>query len=191
VILVKAGLLAGAMLLASGNLLRTVPALRRPEPSPEATILLRRLVAGETLLVAGAVAAAAVLSSLAPPPKALAGIGSASAHVGPGPVTRTISTNGYQLAIRVAPNRAAVPNDFSVEISRNGSPVRGAEVTARFTMLDMAMPAQEYRLAEVAPGTYAHAAPALVMVGHWGMSFEIAPAGGRPFSVLLLDRAGG
>ena len=126
VILVKAGLLAGAMLLASGNFLRTVPALRRLEPSPEATILLRRLVAGETLLVAGAVAAAAVLSSLAPPPKALAGIGSASAHVGPGPVTRTISTNGYQLAIRVAPNRAAVPNDFSVEISRNGSPVRGS-----------------------------------------------------------------
>jgi hypothetical protein len=53
------------------------------------------------------------------------------------------------------------------------------------------MPSQEYRLGEVAPGTYAHAAPALVMVGHWGLTFTIAPPGEQPFSVLLLDRAGG
>jgi copper transport protein len=190
-ILVKVGLLAGAMLLAAGNLLRTAPALRRPEPGPETAILLRRLVAGETLLVAGAIAAAALLSSLAPPPEALAQIGSATDHIGPGPGTLTVSKNGYTLAFRVAPNRAAVPNDFSVEVSRAGSGVRGAEVTARVTMLDMAMPSQEYRLGEVAPGTYAHAAPALVMVGHWGLTFTISPPGEQPFSVLLLDRAGG
>ena len=28
------------------------------------------------------------------------------------------------------------------------------------------------------PGTYEHAAPALVMVGHWGLSFDITPPGG-------------
>jgi hypothetical protein len=29
------------------------------------------------------------------------------------------------------------------------------------------------------------------MVGHWGLSFEIAPPGAAPFSVLLVDRASG
>jgi copper transport protein len=53
----------------------------------------------------------------------------------------------------------------------------------------MEMGTQEYRLAEVQPGVYAHAAPALVMVGHWGLSFEIQPPGRPPFTVLLVDRA--
>jgi copper transport protein len=38
---------------------------------------------------------------------------------------------------------------------------------------------------------YERATPALVMVGHWGLSFDVAPRGGRPFSVLLVDRAEG
>ena len=29
------------------------------------------------------------------------------------------------------------------------------------------------------------------MVGHWGLSFAVQPRGGKPFTVLLLDRAGG
>jgi hypothetical protein len=90
---------------------------------------LRRLIAGETLLVAGAVLGAAVLSSLPPPSKALASVGGAKAHVGPGPVNET--------------------------------------------------------------GTYSHAAPALVMVGHWGLSFQIAPPGQKPFTVLFVDKANG
>jgi hypothetical protein len=38
---------------------------------------------------------------------------------------------------------------------------------------------------------YEHSAPALVMVGHWGLSFAIAPPGATPFNVLLVDRANG
>jgi copper transport protein len=38
---------------------------------------------------------------------------------------------------------------------------------------------------------YARSSPALVMVGHWGLSFEITPAGKQPFTVLLLDRTTG
>jgi copper transport protein len=189
-ILVKAGLLVTAIALASGNLLRTVPNLRSAGPSPSAALLLRRLVSGEALIVTGAVAAAAVLSSLAPPSKALAGL-SPSARIGPGPAARTVSAHGYRLAFRVTPNRAAVPNDFGVAITRGGAPVRGAEVVARFTMLDMEMGTQGYRLVEVGPGRYTHSGPALVMVGHWGLSFEITPRGGQPFTVSLLDRAGG
>ena len=143
------------------------------------------------MLVAGAVLAAALLSSLPPPPKALAGLAKPSAHTGPGPVATVVNRNGYRLELRVTPNRAATQNEFSVRITHNGAPVRGADVVATFTMLDMEMPSQSDRLAETQPGTYVRSAPALVMVGHWGLSFQVQPRGGQPFSVLLLDRAGG
>jgi len=194
-LLVKIALLAAALLLAAVNLLRNVPRFKasgtRPELGAPAASLLRRLVAGEALLVSGAVLAAAVLSSLPPPSKALASIGGAKAHVGPGLVDKVVNENGYRLAIRVSPNRAAVPNSFQVAISRGGRPVRNADVTVDFAMLDMEMGQQAYHLSETAPGTYGHAAPALVMVGHWGLSFQIAPPGQKPFTVLLVDKANG
>ena len=194
-LLVKIAILGAALLLASVNLLRNVPrfkaAGRRPELTASAGSLLRRLVAGESVLVAGAVLAAAVLSSLPPPSKALASVGGARAHVGPGPVNEVVSQNGYRLALRVSPNRAAVPNSFQVGITRGGQPVRKADVTVDFAMLDMEMGQQAYHLSETAPGIYGHAAPALVMVGHWGLSFQIAPPGQKPFTVLLVDKANG
>ncbi len=190
-LLVKIGLLAAALALAAVNLLRTRPRLARPETGDGAARLLRRLVTGETLLVVAAVFAAAVLSSLPPPAKALAAVGGASAHVGPGPVTKVVRKNGYTMAFDVAPNKAAVPNTFRVRISQSGKPVSGADVVASFLMLDMEMGTQAYRLAETVPGTYEHAAPALVMVGHWGLSFDITPPGGAPFNVLLVDKANG
>jgi copper transport protein len=190
-ILVKAGILLAAIAVASVNLLRTVPGLRAPDPPASIASLLRGLVSVEVALVASAVAAAAVLSSLPPPPKALASEGSASAHTGPGPVTQVVSSHGYQLQFHVTPNKAAVPNDFAVRITRNSRPVPGADVTATFTMLDMEMQSQSYKLSEAAPGLYEHSAPALVMVGHWGLSFAITPAGGAPFTILLVDRANG
>jgi copper transport protein len=91
----------------------------------------------------------------------------------------------------VAPNRAAVPNSFQVSITTNGKPLRHAGVLLTFAMLDMEMQIQEYRLTETAPGVYSRAAPALVMVGHWGLSFNVTPSGGAPFTVLFVDRAGG
>jgi copper transport protein len=153
--------------------------------------LLRRLVAGETLLVVGAVVAAAVLSSLAPPAKALARAGSADASVGPGRVAAVVNKNGYRIELSVSPNQAAVPNSFSVRITRGGAAVRGAEVVSGFTMLDMEMGTQSYALAETAAGVYTRSSPALVMVGHWALSFEITPPGKVPFTVLLVDRASG
>ena len=194
-LLVKIGLLSAAMLLAAGNLLRTRPRLiayrERPELAPGAASLLRRLVAGEVLLVVSAVVAAAVLSSLPPPSKALAQVGGASAHVGPGPVAAVVDKNGYRAELRVSPNRAAAQNTFSLEITRDGNPVTGAEVVIGATMLDMEMGTQSYALTETSPGVYMHAAPALVMVGHWGLSFDVTPKSGAPFSVLLVDRANG
>jgi copper transport protein len=192
---VKIALLATAMLLAAVNLLRTKPRLavyrERPELAPPAAVLLRRLVGGETVLVASAVFAAAALSSLAPPAKALAEIGKATARVGPGPAAKVVDRQGYRLAFRIVPNRAAVPNTFGLRLTRGGRPVRGADVNASFTMLDMEMGRQAYRLPETAPGLYSRSTPALVMVGRWGLLFEIEPPGRTPFTVLLLDHAAG
>jgi copper transport protein len=191
-IVVKIVLLTVAIVLAAFNLLRTKPGLRADgSAAAGAAALLRRLVGGEVVLVGGAVLAAAVLSSLAPPSKALAAISGSTQRVGPGPVTSTVEKAGYRVDVRVAPNKAAVPNDFSVHITRNGQPVRGADVLARFTMLDMEMTPQAYRLTETSPGTYSHAAPALVMVGHWGVAFDVTPTGRTPFDILLVDHATG
>jgi copper transport protein len=194
-LLVKIVLLSTAMLLAAGNLLRTRPRLvayrERPELGPDAAVLLRRLVAGEVLLVVSAIVAAAVLSSLPPPSKALAKVGGASARVGPGPVAEVVTKNGYRVELHVSPNRAAAENTFALRITRGGQPVTGAEVVVGATMLDMEMGTQSYALTETSPGVYSHAAPALVMVGHWGLSFEVTPKKGQPFTVLLVDRANG
>jgi copper transport protein len=137
------------------------------------------------------VLAAALLTSLAPPSKALAQVGKAAAKVGPGPAHTVVRRNGYVLDFRVDPNRAAVPSEFTVRISRGGQPVRRVDVTAGFIMLDMEMGEQAYRLAETQPGVYSHSAPALVMVGHWGLDFQFAPPGEQPFDVLILDHATG
>jgi copper transport protein len=193
-LLVKIGLLLAALLLASGNLLRTKPRLAIAAGDPEVGLstarLLRRLVSGEAVLVAGAIFAAAVLSSLPPPPPSLASVGSVAKHVGPGPVKTTVKQSGYTFAFRISPNKAAVTNDFSVAITRNGEPVRGADVLLEFNMLDMEMPSQEYRLAETAPGVYAQTKPALVMVGHWGLAFTLT-VNGKPVSLTLEDHATG
>jgi copper transport protein len=194
-ILIKIALLVAALALGAVNLLRTKPRLvaaRRETGLGEPTArLLRGLVGGEAALVAGAVLVAAVLSSLAPPPPAFAKEGSALARVGPGRVAATVRRAGYTLRVLVDPNRAAAPNSFALELTRHGRPVRHADVTLAFDMLDMEMPEQEYALAETRPGIYTRAAPALVMVGHWGLSFDVTPHGGQPFTAVVVDHATG
>jgi copper transport protein len=89
------------------------------------------------------------------------------------------------------PNRAAALNTFSVRITRGGQPVKGASVLAGFAMLDMEMGKQTYVMQPKGPGIYERQAPALIMVGHWALSFEITPPGKQPFTVLFVDRANG
>jgi copper transport protein len=194
-ILVKAGLLAVAMLGGAVNLLITTPRLKSAQSDPErgssATRLLRRTVRAETLLVVSALFAAAILSSLAPPAAALALEGSALAHVGPGPVAATVHKNGYTLQLLVSPNKAVTTNSFALKLSKNGVPVEGADVTLAFSMLDMQMANQEYQLKETSPGVYSRPAPALVMVGHWGLGFNVTPKNGQPFTAFIVDHATG
>ena len=194
-ILVKIGILTAAVVIASGNLLRTRPQLiaaaRRPEIGPPAARLLRTLIGSEAILVAGAVFVAAVLSSLAPPPPAFALQNSALAQVGPGRVAKTIRRGAYVLQVLVSPNKAAAPDSFALRITQNGQPVRGANVTLTFNHLEMQMPQQEYQLTETHPGVYSRAAPALIMVGKWGLTFQISPKKGPPFTALIVDEANG
>jgi copper transport protein len=194
-LLVKIVLLAAALALAAVNLARTKPRLEaagvRPSSGPGAALLLRRLVQGEILFVAGALFAAAVLTSLAPPASALARLKNIAARVGPGPVSKVIEKGPYRVHVTVSPNRAAVQNAFSVRVTKDGKPVPGAEVVTRFDMLDMEMGTQSYRLRQARPGTFSKSAPALVMVGHWALQFEVHVPGQAPFVVTLLDKAGG
>ena len=194
-LIAKIVLLGAAMLLAAVNLSRTKPRLAaastRPTLAAGAAVLLRRLVTGEVVFVFGALFAAGLLASLAPPSKALARLGHVSAKVGPGPVSHDVTKNGYHLAFDIDPNRAALPNTFAVKITRGGKPVTKAGVVARFAMLDMTMSQLAYRLPEQAPGTFSRSAPALVMVGHWAVTFEVTPPGRSPFEVTLVDHATG
>jgi copper transport protein len=103
-----------------------------------------------------------------------------------------VARNGYVLRVLVSPNRAAVPNDFALRITRGGRPVTGAKVTVTFAMLDMEMGNQEFALSETSPGVYTRPAnPALVMVGHWGLSFQVTPKSGQSFTALVVDRTSG
>jgi copper transport protein len=195
VILIKIGILGSTMPLAAVNLLRNKPGLvaagTNPTLGERPARLLRGLVSGEVTLVAGAVFAAALLSSLAPPPPAFAEQQSAIARVGPGRVAATVKHAGYALQVLVSPNRAVAPNSFALKLTRNGQPVRNANVTLGFAMLDMQMPSQTYQLTEKAPGLYTQRAPALVMVGHWGLTFNVTPQGAPPFTATVVDHATG
>jgi copper transport protein len=194
-ILVKTGLLGGATALAAGNLLRSTPGLAavraRDEERESAARLLRTLVSGEVAVVIAAVFAAAMLSSLAPPPPAFALANSAIASVGPGRVAQTLHHAGYDLHLVVSPNQAAAPDSFALRITKGGQPVRDADVVLSFNHLEMEMPQQEYQLAETAPGIYTRSAPALVMVGRWGLTFQVNTKSGPSFTALIVDQADG
>jgi copper transport protein len=196
-ILVKVALLAAALVAGGINNARTTPRLRvalerRDRGLGESGArLLRRTVRAEVALVSATVLAAMVLSSLPPPARALAEVGQASAHVGPGAFGQTFQRGGYSVRVRVDPNRAAQPSTFTVGLSQGGKPVTGASVVLRFAMLDMEMGTQSYTMPERSPGTYVRTTPALVMVGHWGVSFEVQPPGGAPFVIIVVDHAEG
>ncbi len=117
-LLVKIALLSVAVLLAAVNLLRTRPRLLAGRA--DAAGLLRRLVGAEAVVVAGAVFAAAVLTSLAPPAKAVADLGKPAARVGPGPVATTVEKAGYTVEVRVdaQPGRGAEPLPGAAEPGR-------------------------------------------------------------------------
>ena len=196
-ILVKIGLLGGALVLGAVNLLVTTPRLARagarddPEGGGRGAALLRRTVSGEVVLVASTVFAASVLTSLPPPAAALGRAGEAVARVGPGPVRHHVVRAGTRAVVRLEPNTAVRPMDFGLDLSRAGRPLTGATVIAKFDMLDMDMGQEAYKLRETRPGRYRRNAMPLIMVGNWGVTYEVTPRAGAPYSFVVVDRANG
>jgi copper transport protein len=196
-ILVKSGLLGVALVLAAVNLRVTTPRLALAGAREDAALggraagLLRRTVSGEILLVGSIVFAAGVLTSLPPPSSALGEVANPAGRVGPGPVNRVVRQGDTRAVVRLGANRALVPIGYGLDLTRAGAPVTGATVVARFSQLDMDMGQQAYALREVGPGRYRTKGMPLLMVGNWGVTFEVTPRRGAPYSFTLVDRAGG
>ena len=196
-LIAKSILLVCALALGAVNTLRSRPRLvaaaqRRDQAlGDNAAGLLRRLVLGEVALLAGAVVAASILTSIAPPSQALARAGKADGKVGPGVVARTFTRNGVRIEVGVRPNRAAIDNAFTLRLQRAGKPVRNARITTQLDMLDMSMQQQAYTLPETSPGVYERKRPALVMVGHWLLDYTIEIPGSKPIRLQVIDKADG
>jgi copper transport protein len=196
-LIAKSLLLACALVLGALNNLRSRPRLSAAAERHDQALgdgaarLLGRLVAGEAALLTGAVVAAAILTSIAPPSNALARAGKADGKVGPGVVARTFTRGGVRIQLGIDPNRAAIDNAFSLRLQRGGRPVANARVTAELDMLDMGMQQQAYTLTEISPGVYQRKRPALVMVGHWLLAYTIEIPGRPAIHVQVIDKAGG
>ena len=107
-------------------------------------------------------------------------------------MARTVNRAGYKLQVLVSPNKAAAPDSFALRITKNGQPVRGADVTLTFNHTEMQMPQQEYQLHETGPGALlARRAGAGDgrQVGAWPS--RSTPKSGPPFTALILDQADG
>ena len=196
-LIAKSVLLTIALVLGAVNNLRSRPRLTAAAARRDAALgegaaaLLRRLVLGESALLAGAVLAAAILTSLAPPSSALAKLGNSDGKVGPGAVSRTFVRAGVRIRVGIQPNRAAIDNAFALRLQRGGRPVRNARITAELDMLDMSMQQQAYTLAEISPGVYERRRPALVMVGNWLLAYTIEIPGRKAIHLQVVDKADG
>ena len=108
------------------------------------------------------------------------------------PVDKIVSEDGYTARVRVdaEPRSRAEPVRGCGHAGRQAgagtptSPRPSRCSTWRWASRPITCP-------RPAPGVYGRAAPALVMVGHWGLTFEIAPPGQKPFTVLVVDKATG
>ena len=126
-ILVKAGLLAVAIAVGAGNLLRRSPAAVWPAPArarPRSSACSSR---PRWCFSRARSPRPPSSPSLAPPSKYLGQESGALAKVGPGPVAAVVQKDGYTLKVIVDPNKAAAPNRFALQITKDGRPVTGAE----------------------------------------------------------------
>ena len=158
-VLIKIGLLVAIAALGALN--------RRRNVSRAALTLhpLRRAAGGELLLAAVALAAAAVLGSLAPP--------AASRVAAPEGLEASGADAGTTTRVKLTTfSDQPGPNTFTAEIAGYDSkePVRAGRVTLRFTPLDdPGVAPTNLRLRPSSPGTYVGSGQNLAFDGRWGV----------------------
>jgi copper transport protein len=130
----KALLFAGLLVLAARNRYRLVPALAGPAGRLGA---LRRSVAGEIVLVAGVLLAAAVLTQLPPGKFAVAAPAARPAPPASVQVQGSDVTTSVRLALTVAPGTTG-PNTFTAKVTDydSGQAFPATRVALRFTFRD-------------------------------------------------------
>jgi YtkA-like len=109
------------------------------------------------------------------------------ADIGPGPGSVVTHRQGYLAKTRITPNSPRRWNVVELAVSRRGTPLRRAPVSVRFDMPSMNMGAQRFRLREARPGVYRYSGPAINMAGLWVLTFQVRPAHGGGFSVVVRD----
>jgi len=115
---------------------------------------------------------------------ALGLVPSASAAVGPGPVTARLDAGPYRLQLHVTPNRAQRTGVVTVALFLGGRPVDGARVSLTVTMLDMNMGSFALVLPQTRSGVYGRTFPVVGMGGRWDLRLDVAGAS----SVHVVDR---
>jgi YtkA-like protein len=109
------------------------------------------------------------------------------ADIGPGPGSVVMHPHGYLAKVRITPNSSRRWNDIELVVSRRGTPLRRAAVSVRFDMPSMSMGAPRFRLKEARGGLYRYSGPAISMDGLWVLTFQVRPAHGAGFSVVVRD----
>jgi hypothetical protein len=113
----------------------------------------------------------------------------ASARRGLGaPDVAVLRVDGYGLQIRSLPRHLGKPEQVSLRLLHDGTPVGRARVRYTFSMPDMpAMHGLSGMLRSVAAGTYARMSPALT-VGRWQLRLDVAVPHQAPFQASFVYR---
>jgi len=152
--LAKTGLLAPLLVLAALNRFRWLPAWRRGEAAMRGR--LRRSIAAELALIAGAVVVTAPLSET-PPPAAAA---TAS-------VTRTARVTTAVAQVTVTPARRG-PNAIAIALAKpDGAPLDAAEVSIEIDNEAARIEPLERRATRAGPGSYRLADGMIPFPGVW------------------------
>lgn len=94
-------------------------------------------------------------------------------------------------ALRVAPNRASVPNRLALAVSSAGRPVTGAAITITFSMPAMNMwQVFAVKLAATSRGRYLAKMPFVGMAGGWRLDVTVRRAGHRVTGFVVEDAFG-
>lgn len=165
-LLTKLALLIPLLLLGLFNMRR---AGRRP---------FRHLAAGELVLISALFVAVGYLTSV-PPAKVAA--------LPRGPFIQAQTVDGVHVMLRIEPFQFGY-NDAQIQVVRaDGSPIEGANVGLRITMLEHPMGKQDPTAKEEAPGRYRAPDILLGMDGKWQVEVVVLTASGQevriPFDV--------